>query len=1040
MSGRDRGSRGRGDRGGGGGGGRGRGGDSRGGTFSGFAPRARGSAPGPRIYRPAKFPPSEKVTKVEQDYVERIKSSGLPDLSKLTISDGLVKFPPRPGYGTKGADVILLANYFELKPPSNLQLYRYELKVTERSRNQENRVVGKKLKQVFQLVLELPPFISHRGDIVTDFKSFLISRVKLDTEQLESLPDRIQYRPEGEDQSRTNDPFYNITVTAAGSVAVSDLTAYLTSTDPGATFDKQPILQALNIFLGHYAKNSPAHTTVGANRSFSLDQQQQQRDSFDLGTGLRAIRGFFSSVRVATARILVNVNISHAAFYDATPLETAIRKFSPDTKLKLQAFLKRLRVEVNHLKPKTNRAGKSIPRIKTIFGLANKSDGRGEAHPPQVDAFGAGPASVKFWYSKPSGDPSSSTSSATTQQTSGKASGKKGKSKQPAKPSGGGPPAAGEAGTYITVSQYFKKEYGRELNPRLPVVNVGTTANPSYIPAEVCSIVPGQSSQAKLDPDQTARMIEFAVRRPWINAQSIEQDGTKIVGLSPERNPDINRFGVTIDQMMITVPGRKLNNPQVKYKLGTKPEAAEQTWSSSWNQNNRNRQPLKFNTGKSLPRWTAVMINMPPFGPSFRNPQELVNTMNAFKSALTNAGVTGQEPLPPRSIPMSGPEDSSLEAALREAKESLLLVILPIKHTVLYNRVKHIADTKAGLHTICVVADKLRKGHPSYFSNVALKFNLKLGGVNQKIDDAKLGIISEGKTMVVGIDVTHPSPGSAENAQSVAGMAASIDKELGQWPAVLRLNGRREKRISEQVTNLDVMLQTRLELWRKNGGNGSLPQNILIYRDGVSEGQYSMVLEQELPQLRKACERVYPATDTKKGLPHISIVVVGKRHHTRFFATSEDPTKTDNKTDNPQNGTVVDRHVTEACNWDFYLQSHKALQGTARPAHYFVVLDEIFTSRPVPKDFKNNADVLEDLTHNMCYLFGRATKAVSICPPAYYADLVCERARCYLAGHFDMGTPMMTPAASEAGDGGLGEPTENDITIHPRLKDTMFYI
>lgn len=37
------------------------------------------------------------------------------------------------------------------------------------------------------------------------------------------------------------------------------------------------------------------------------------------------------------------------------------------------------------------------------------------------------------------------------------------------------------------------------------------------------------------------------------------------------------------------------------------------------------------------------------------------------------------------------------------------------------------------------------------------------------------------------------------------------------------------------------------------------------------------------------------------------------------------------------------------------------------------------------------------LTCGSCYGFGRATKAVSICPPAYYADILAERGRCYLA-------------------------------------------
>jgi hypothetical protein len=162
----------------------------------------------------------------------------------------------------------------------------------------------------------------------------------------------------------------------------------------------------------------------------------------------------------------------------------------------------------------------------------------------------------------------------------------------------------------------------------------------------------------------------------------------------------------------------------------------------------------------------------------------------------------------------------------------------------------------------------------------------------------------------------------------------------------------------------------------------------------------------------------------------MSIVVVGKRHHTRFYPTSAD---TADKSSNPESGTVVDRGVTESRNWNFFMQAHNALHGTARPAHYFIILDEIFRNQG---GASSAADRLEDLTHKMCYLFGRATKAVSICPPAYYADLVCERARCYLSRFYDAPTPDTSVVSGQTGNA----PTQADITIHPNLVNTMYYI
>ena len=68
----------------------------------------------------------------------------------------------------------------------------------------------------------------------------------------------------------------------------------------------------------------------------------------------------------------------------------------------------------------------------------------------------------------------------------------------------------------------------------------------------------------------------------------------------------------------------------------------------------------------------------------------------------------------------------------------------------------------------------------------------------------------------------------------------------------------------------------------------------------------------------------------------MTLVVVGKRHHTRFYPADE----TQLLNGNPMPGTVVDTTVTSVYDHDFFLQAHKGLKGTARPAHYYVAHDE----------------------------------------------------------------------------------------------------
>jgi eukaryotic translation initiation factor 2C len=445
-------------------------------------------------------------------------------------------------------------------------------------------------------------------------------------------------------------------------------------------------------------------------------------------------------------------------------------------------------------------------------------------------------------------------------------------------------------------------------------------------------------------------------------------------------------------------------------------------------------QNIKVNTGGAMRNWTSLLISMGGV-PDALDRNSMHSTVAAFQKCMQGMGITAAAPIPGSRISVSGADDPQIEATLKALasppkQARFVLIILPAASKPLYNRIKHAGDVKVGIHTICVVGTKFAKSQAQYFANVALKFNLKLGGINQLIDSARLGIISEDKTMVIGLDVTHPSPGSLSTAPSIAGMVASIDPWLAQWPADLRIQARRQ----EMISDLDTMMQSRLKLWKTLGKHAAYPENLLIYRDGVSEGQYDSVLELELPLIRKACAALYPAPDTKRGLPHITILIVGKRHHTRFYPTS---TATADRSANPQNGTIVDRGVTEPRNWDFFLQAHTALQGTARPAHYYIVLDEIFTKRKVPPQFVNAADVLEDLTHSMCYLFGRATKAVSICPPAYYADVVCERARCYLSGLFE---GWGSEQSVISGGGTDLDARAEEVLVHLSLRNTMYYI
>ncbi|XHF99953.1 hypothetical protein AWENTII_003432 [Aspergillus wentii] len=431
-----RGDRGRGDFRGG------RGGPRGGGDRGGFGGRGRGGGPGgpaePHAFSPG-YPPAldEGVASVEKDVEKALKVSS----QKKNLDP---RMPERPGFGTQGKQIMLWTNSFPLAFKGDLQLYRYSVEIL--SGDERGRVpTGKKVNRVIQLLLE-DHFAANKRDIATDFKSNLISKTQLELQDVYE----IRYRSEYEDEIPENSPTYRCRLQATGTLSTSELINYLTSSGVGAMLrSKEEIIQGLNIVMGHTPKASTEIASIGQSKHYKL----AATETFDLGAGLKALQGFFFSVRAATARVIVNVQVKNAAFYEDGPLERLMYAYTEEngsSKVKLGNFLKRVSVRLTHI-IKKDKKGRVVPRMKTIAGVATRDDGRDEQNPPIIREFGAGPKDVQFFLGGapgegPAGKPQS-----------------KGKGKKPAK---AGPPPPSAGGRYITVYDFFRES---KLDPAVEV-------------------------------------------------------------------------------------------------------------------------------------------------------------------------------------------------------------------------------------------------------------------------------------------------------------------------------------------------------------------------------------------------------------------------------------------------------------------------------------------------------------------------------------------------------------------------------------------
>ncbi|KAK7683759.1 hypothetical protein QCA50_013135 [Cerrena zonata] len=580
----------------------------------------------------------------------------------------------------------------------------------------------------------------------------------------------------------------------------------------------------------------------------------------------------------------------------------------------------------------------------------------------------------------------------------------------------------------VTVEQYFARKYGIKLQyPQLPLVDVGGQKQ-NFLPPEVCEILEKQPFKGKLLDNHTAEMVRVACQPPNINAQAIVGRGLKELGFSETNISPLNAFGVSIGNEMAVVPGRILASPNIRYGQGA-PRVDER---ASWN-----LRDVKFAVGGRLSNWAVLVLQDGNGRDEFSGAgdPELRSIIQGFSKMCRVSGMNVDDKPPFIAVAQLPPKDGqdpirkNAVGAIRSAlmtikpKPSLVMVMLSSADKHIYSGIKHLCDVYLDVATVCVQSSKIRKekGQMQYYANVALKVNMKTGGVNHRIDPRNIQWLSQAPTMLVGMDVTHPGPGTVSGTPSIAAVVASIDKDFGQFPASMKIQESKK----EMITALADMMVERLEAFKAK--SRVLPSRVLVYRDGVSEGQFNTVISEEMPEIKAAFKKF--STPQQPYSPKLTIVICGKRHHTRFY-----PTEAENadKDGNPRPGTVVDRGVTAVYEFDFFLQAHGGLQGTTRPTHYYVVHDEIGFG----------ADQLQGLTNNVSYMFARATKAVSLVSPAYYADLACERGRCYLHALLQGISDSGATATSEGGNTEVYREGERMWRngVAGTLRNTMFYL
>ncbi|XP_014341914.2 piwi-like protein 2 [Latimeria chalumnae] len=236
----------------------------------------------------------------------------------------------------------------------------------------------------------------------------------------------------------------------------------------------------------------------------------------------------------------------------------------------------------------------------------------------------------------------------------------------------------------------------------------------------------------------------------------------------------------------------------------------------------------------------------------------------------------------------------------------------------------------------------------SIAQKILLQINCKIGGELWRVD------IPLRSLMIIGMDVYHdPSRGM----RSVLGFTASINSTLTKWYS----------RVVFQMPNQEIMDSLKLclvsSLQKFHEVNHFLPEKIIVYRDGVSDGQLKTVADYEIPQLQKCF------TTFENYHPKMVVIVVQKRISTNIYSVSGGRFET------PPPGTVIDHTVTNRGWVDFFLLAHHVRQGCGIPTHYVCVLN---TANLSP-------DHMQRLTYKLCHMYWNWPGTIRVPAPCKYA-------------------------------------------------------
>ncbi|KAI1259661.1 Piwi-domain-containing protein [Xylariaceae sp. FL1019] len=915
---------------------------SHGGSQAGGRSSRPSSRPGSQAGSPSKPPvqastgkPSGSAGNEEKKVLTPAQRIGklidLPADAYLTTTDKH-RFAARPGYNTVGKQIKVQLNVFPILSYNKQDVYQYDIALSPSN----DTTTRAKYKKCFmdQAVQE---FLAKSGAVwlydghklAWSSKPVREARMKVDLDR--NHPNLNKRNSKG---------VYYVMIRPTTKVRLDYLEGYLKGT---VAWDEQ-VLQAMN-FLDHCMRQGPSERMLAIKRNFySRVTTPFHLDGMPeyvlVRTGYYSAFRLSESIKSGGTGLMINVDVANTAFWKSSTLvDLAAKLLGEYNNLKQKMEVRDM---IAGLRPKEKNG---VLVMSDYFRLLEKLK------------------AIKFTVThrnKQTNDRVYTCKYLLFEQQYGKAGctahTKKFDWKQ-----------TNDTTRTVTIFQYFREKYNITLRwPDLPLVH---TDKFGTFPMELCTIADDQRYPYKLTGKQTTAMIKHAVTEPPKRKRGVMAG---IQALDVQNDRYLRAFGINIDTNMKVTNARLLKNPEIVFGGAGAAARVNPRMTGRWDIKNA-RKFLQPNT-RELISWGFIVC-----GDACSKDQAESFASRFVKIYRGHGGRIKNNPVVVQVAYSIGDYSHYCQTGREEiwkkhgSRPDFIFIIVPDNNSLTYMRVKKNMDCRYITPSQVLVGGSSGKWSDQFCSNVAMKVNAKLGGVTCKIAPASSAYADTAfltPTMIIGADVSHGGAGS--KAPSMAALSVSMDKLATRYSGACETNSYNTEIIGADI--MKGMLKNHFRHWKTS--NNCDPKHIYYFRDGVDEGSFDTVLKQEIGAIEELMKKMEMPS------PKFTVIIATKRHHIRFFPKEGDR-ETADRNGNPFPGTLVERDCTHPQHWDFYLCSHAAIKGTARPVHYQVIRD----------DAKVSPDSLQKMIYEHCYQYCRATTPVSLFPAVYYAHLISNRAR-----------------------------------------------